>query len=120
MSTLFAKFNAAYRHQGILFMTLCPGLVDTAATNTNTCAALSPSFSLRSPLTSTAVSDEDLARLQDIQMRFETAGLNTIPMKPIESAQSCLKAIDSSSLNSGHGGSFLSYNGTKEWAKKLE
>lgn len=27
---MFAKFNAAYQDEGLLFFTICPGLVDTA------------------------------------------------------------------------------------------
>lgn len=31
LSTLFAKLGAAYEDEGVLFMSLCPGLVDTAS-----------------------------------------------------------------------------------------
>lgn len=30
LTTMFAKFNAAYQDEGLLFFTICPGLVDTA------------------------------------------------------------------------------------------
>lgn len=33
----FAKLAAAYEEQGILFMSLCPGLVDTTEGRTVTC-----------------------------------------------------------------------------------
>jgi NAD(P)-dependent dehydrogenase (short-subunit alcohol dehydrogenase family) len=31
LNMLMAKFNAAYAEEGILFMSLCPGMVDTGA-----------------------------------------------------------------------------------------
>ncbi|EHK47114.1 hypothetical protein TRIATDRAFT_272904 [Trichoderma atroviride IMI 206040] len=34
LSTMFAKFNAAYQDEELLFFTICPGLVDTAEGNT--------------------------------------------------------------------------------------
>lgn len=34
LTTLFAKFNAAYHDEELLFCTICPGLIDTAEGNT--------------------------------------------------------------------------------------
>jgi NAD(P)-dependent dehydrogenase (short-subunit alcohol dehydrogenase family) len=39
LNTLFAKLNAAYGDEGILFMSLCPGLVATAE-DEKTCKCL--------------------------------------------------------------------------------
>lgn len=42
---MFAKFNAAYQDEGLLFFTICPGLVDTAEGDA-TCMIQSPTTQL--------------------------------------------------------------------------
>ncbi|KAM0263343.1 hypothetical protein ACHAQJ_001199 [Trichoderma viride] len=96
LSTMFAKFNAAYQDEGLLFITICPGLVDTAEGNTT-------------------LSSDDLARLQEINVKFEEYAPGFKAADPITAAESCLAAIARSSLEQGYGGSFLSHNGTRKW-----
>ncbi|KAJ9132552.1 NAD(P)-binding protein [Pleurostoma richardsiae] len=96
LSTLFAKLNAAYEDQGILFISLCPGLVATAEGEK-------------------AYSDDDLARLQGINAKFEKYAPSFRAQQPTAAASSVLAAISRSSLAGGSGGSFLSHNGTKRW-----
>lgn len=45
LTTMFAKFNAAYQDEGLLFFTICPGLVDTAEGDA-TCMIQSPTAQL--------------------------------------------------------------------------
>lgn len=45
LTTMFAKFNAAYQDEGLLFFTICPGLVDTAEGDA-TCMVQSPTAQL--------------------------------------------------------------------------
>ncbi|KPM42974.1 hypothetical protein AK830_g3545 [Neonectria ditissima] len=96
LSTLFAKLNASYEDQGILFFSLCPGLVDTAEGNAD-------------------LLNEDILLLRDINAKFDLYAPGFEPSGPLESAESCLAAIGRSSIEGGHGGSFLSHNGTRRW-----
>ncbi|KAK5169680.1 uncharacterized protein LTR77_005658 [Saxophila tyrrhenica] len=96
LSTLFAKLGTAYEDEGILFMSLCPGLVDTA---------IGPP----------SLSEGDLLRFQNITARFEKYAPGFKATSPTDAAQKCLAAIERSSLQGGSGGSFLSHNGTKRW-----
>ncbi|KAK7430946.1 hypothetical protein QQZ08_002475 [Neonectria magnoliae] len=96
LSNLFAKLNASYEDQGILFFSICPGLVDTAEGNGS-------------------LSSDDLALLEKINAKFDRYAPGFKLSSPSESAASCLAAINRSSIEGGHGGSFLSHNGTKRW-----
>ncbi|KAK7985791.1 hypothetical protein PG988_003413 [Apiospora saccharicola] len=79
-SLLVAKFQASYKDQGILFFSICPGLVDTDAIRTTP-------------------SEENLARLAKIAALFQQKGVvGAPPMDPMVAAKRGLAAIDRSSL----------------------
>ncbi|RWA05878.1 hypothetical protein EKO27_g9225 [Xylaria grammica] len=96
LNMFFAKLSAAYKDQGILFMSLCPGVVNTQETEPK-------------------LSDDELKVFQVVNEKFTAYAPNFCPLQPVESAQRCLAAIDQSSLAKGHGGSFRSQNGTGRW-----
>lgn len=100
LSTVFAKLNAGYQDQGILFMSICPGVVDTDAT--------------KMPET-----DKEAARMQIALaklVKYAEEGGSTLAMvEPTVCATNCLRLIESSSLEGGHGGTFRSHNGTRRW-----
>ncbi|KAK8852252.1 NAD(P)-binding protein [Apiospora arundinis] len=96
-SLLVAKFQASYRDQGILFLSLCPGAVDTDANRPDP-------------------TEENMALLGKVGAVFQKHGISMPPpVDSMKSAKQCLAAIDRSSLETGYGGSFLSFNGTKKW-----
>ncbi|KAL6824623.1 hypothetical protein J3E69DRAFT_381500 [Trichoderma sp. SZMC 28015] len=96
LTTMFAKFNAAYQDEGLLFFTICPGLVDAAEGDAT-------------------LSSDDSLRLQAIMAKFNDYAPGFKSMDPVTAAESSLAAVARSSLETGHGGSFLSHNGTKRW-----
>ncbi|KAK4061451.1 hypothetical protein Trihar35433_9778 [Trichoderma harzianum] len=96
LTTMFAKFNAAYQDEGLLFFTICPGLVDTAEGDAT-------------------LSSDDTLRLQAIMAKFNGYAPGFKAMDPVTAAESSLAAVARSTLETGHGGSFLSHNGTKRW-----
>ncbi|KAK8097755.1 uncharacterized protein PG998_013241 [Apiospora kogelbergensis] len=101
-SLLVAKFQAGYGDQGILFFSICPGLVDTDATRA------SPT-------------EENLARLAKIAALFQEKGVvGGPPMDPMVAARRSLAAIDRLSLEGGYGGSLLSHNGTRRWMEPAQ
>jgi len=110
---MFAKLGVAYEDQGILFISLCPGLVDTAEDG-QICEYRSLSID-RVNCSLVIVSSDDLARLQAINLKFESYAPGFTASEPKASAESCLLAINRSSLEEGYGGSFLSHNGTRRW-----
>ncbi|KAJ5116672.1 hypothetical protein N7456_001020 [Penicillium angulare] len=96
LTTLMAKFAAAYVDQGILFASICPGRVDTAEPGTS-------------------LSSDDITRLEKYGPKFESYSPGFKAMAPEEAARSVMAAIERSSLAEGYSGSFLSHNGTKRW-----
>ncbi|KAK2760404.1 hypothetical protein FQN54_002474 [Arachnomyces sp. PD_36] len=95
LSALVAKFHAAYADTGILFISLCPGLVDTAQRE---------------------LSQKELQGIQEMAKLFaEYAPDFKGAFTADESAYNVLEAISRSSLKGGHGGTFLSHNGTRRW-----
>ncbi|KAK5046285.1 hypothetical protein LTR84_008428 [Exophiala bonariae] len=80
------KYNAKYKDQGILFFAVSPGIVNTGNDNSKI--------------------------VKDLQVAFpDWKG----PLTPTESADLVLKVLYDSSLEKGHGGSFLSHWGNKQW-----
>ncbi|PYI17217.1 NAD(P)-binding protein [Aspergillus japonicus CBS 114.51] len=99
LNVLIAKLNAAYAGEGILFMSICPGRVDTLE---------GPMPELQEPI---------LSRVKGIEAKFEAyIGAKVVPMRPEDAAKSVLAAVDRQSLAGGFGGSFWSHNGTKRWS----
>jgi hypothetical protein len=63
-----------------------------------------------------SVSPEDQTRLEDVVARFmKYAVPGYHAATPEEAAGYVLKAVDRSTIEGGHGGTLLSYNGTKRW-----
>ncbi|KAF4541558.1 uncharacterized protein LTHEOB_8553 [Lasiodiplodia theobromae] len=94
---MFAKLAAAYEEQGILFMSLCPGLVDTTEGRTVT------------------LPSEDLERQRMIGAKMEKYAPGFTAADPLSAAERCLTAIERSTLDDGYSGSFQSHNGTRKW-----
>lgn len=61
------------------------------------------------------VSSDDSLRLQAIMAKFNDYAPGFKAMDPVTAAESSLAAVARSSLETGHGGSFLSHNGAKRW-----
>ncbi|KAK7704791.1 hypothetical protein SLS57_010322 [Botryosphaeria dothidea] len=97
LSTMVAKLGAEHEEQGILFMSLCPGLVDTTEGRSIT------------------LPSDDLARQERINARVSKYAPGFQASDPVPAADNCLTAIERSTLKGGFGGSFLSHNGTKKW-----
>ncbi|KAL2827748.1 NAD(P)-binding protein [Aspergillus cavernicola] len=98
LNVLMAKLNASYADSGILFMSLCPGRVDTLEGDIP------------------ELTQADLTRLQGILAKFqENADGKYVASAPEDGARNVLAAIDRQSLAGGFGGSFLSHNGTTKW-----
>ncbi|KAH9991512.1 NAD(P)-binding protein [Xylariaceae sp. FL0662B] len=92
-----AKFHAEYEKEGILFMTISPGMVDTQQ------SVDEPTEEARKGFMRLA------AQFASYAPHF--AG----PISAEESVKSVLSVIQSASLKRGFGGSFVSHHGNKQW-----
>ncbi|WYZ35708.1 hypothetical protein EsH8_X_000355 [Colletotrichum jinshuiense] len=90
-----SKFHARYAEDGILFLGVSPGLVDTGHNDNLT--------------------EDQVRSLQRTSAQFNAYAPGAKPVTPEESVTDVLKVIYNSSLENGHGGAFISHLGTKRW-----
>jgi NAD(P)-dependent dehydrogenase (short-subunit alcohol dehydrogenase family) len=92
-----AKFDAQYRKEGILFLSISPGLVDTDAN-------------------ATPASPEELKAQESMVRAFvEYAPDFKGPISVDESNKAVLSVIENASIEKGSGGAFISHKGNKQW-----
>jgi NAD(P)-dependent dehydrogenase (short-subunit alcohol dehydrogenase family) len=96
MNMINAKFSAQYKSQGVLFLSLAPGMVEVGQ------------FANVDPA--------KLSSLQGMVAKFkEYAPHFTGPITPEESIKLMLGVIESSSVENGRGGAFISQLGNRQW-----
>ena len=95
---LIAKYQAAYLDQGVLFLSISPGVV---ATNEN-------SEQQQQQQLPKAVQDM-FRKFMEYEPKFQG------PMKPEESVKLVLKVVEEKSLEKGDGGETFSHWGNKRW-----
>lgn len=92
-----AKFSSIYNKEGILFMSISPGLVDTADKNVQ-------------------LTEVELKGLQSMVTKFQKAAPDWKgALTPEESVKAVLSVIYESSVEKGDGGSLVSHHGNQEW-----
>lgn len=93
-NVMVAKYNAVYKDQGVLFLAISPGFVDTGN--------IKPQDPNEPP--------------NPMVLKFlEYAPHFRGPITPEESIGHCLKVIESKSVANGDGGAFVSHFGNKQW-----
>ncbi|KAI0809492.1 NAD(P)-binding protein [Xylaria sp. FL0064] len=96
LTAIVAKFSAQYARQGVLFMSICPGLIDTQTLDDTT----------------DAQKQRYAEWFQSVQRYApHCTGPNTVKT----SVENVLAVINKSSVENGDGGSFVSQFGTKQW-----
>ncbi|KAI8937031.1 hypothetical protein NX059_006251 [Plenodomus lindquistii] len=96
MNMAVAKFGAEYAKDGVLFMSVCPGVVDTGLYN-------------------------DLTEKQQQQLAVQGAKFQRYaphfagPATPEDAVKDVLSVIEKASLANGDSGNFISHLGTKQW-----
>ncbi|KAI2631370.1 NAD(P)-binding protein [Hypomontagnella submonticulosa] len=99
LNVAVAKFHAEFCHEGILFMSISPGVVDTAVNNDTS-----------------KLTEKELQSLTKMMTSFgKYAPHFKGPMKPEESVKAVMNVINNASVERGDGGSFISHLGTKQW-----
>ncbi|RSL51882.1 hypothetical protein CEP54_011183 [Fusarium duplospermum] len=91
-----AKFDAQYRKDGVLFMAVSPGMVDTGHYDEAT--------------------EEQTQKAGEMLKQFQSyAPSFTKPITPQESVTAVLSVMHKASIEAGNGGSFVSHFGNKQW-----
>ncbi|KAF7559190.1 hypothetical protein G7046_g4957 [Stylonectria norvegica] len=96
LNMVVAKFSAEYKEQGVLFLAVSPGVVETGGY-----ANMTPEQGLKA---------------QKMFGKFAAYAPDFAgPISPEESAKLVLSVIEKSSIENGNGGDFLSHKGDKSW-----
>ncbi|WAO82895.1 Hypothetical protein NCS54_00006900 [Fusarium falciforme] len=91
-----SKFDAQYRKEGVLFMAISPGMVDTGHYDD--------------------ASEEQAQKAGEMLKQFQSyAPSFTKPITPEESVTAVLSVLHKASIEAGNGGSFVSHFGNKQW-----
>jgi NAD(P)-dependent dehydrogenase (short-subunit alcohol dehydrogenase family) len=97
-NAVIAKLSAEYRKDGLLLMSISPGVVDTGHFNP------------------AALSEKELQSVMGLQGKFANYAPHFKgPITPEESVKAILSVIDKSSIENGDGGAFISHLGSKQW-----
>jgi len=97
-NAVVSKFSAEYAKDGVLFMSISPGVVETGQFN--------PAEMTEKDLQSASAV---IAKFQKYAPHFQG------PMAPEASVKHVISVYEKASLANGDGGSFVSHLGTKQW-----
>ncbi|UKZ78450.1 hypothetical protein TrVFT333_006190 [Trichoderma virens FT-333] len=96
MNTAIGKFHAQYKKDGVLFMSISPGVVDTGHYKNAT--------------------PEQMAKVGGMFQNFVTYNPDFKgPASPEASVKDVISVWENASIEAGSGGSFVSHHGNKKW-----
>ncbi|RDW83480.1 hypothetical protein BP5796_04971 [Coleophoma crateriformis] len=96
MNAAVAKFSAQYKKDGVLFLSVCPGLVNTGQYDNMT--------------------PEEQGYAGALMAKFQAYAPHFAGPATTESAvKDVLSVLDNASINSGEAGAYVSHYGNKQW-----
>jgi NAD(P)-dependent dehydrogenase (short-subunit alcohol dehydrogenase family) len=113
MNAAVAKFSAQYAKNGVLFMSICPGAVNTGHNSSRefpvtTCGDVKSDRWI--------VTEEQMPKVKAIFGKFHSYAPNfTGESEPELAIKDVISVIEKSSVVAGDGGSFVSHFGNKQW-----
>jgi len=119
-----AKFSAQYAKDGVLFMTIAPGVVDTGGfafgkscfISHLTCSSFHSHPSPELELTETVTSDEQKQAVAEMFGKFQKYAPNFAGPSTAEVAVGqMISVMEKSSVEAGNGGTSVSQFGNKQW-----
>jgi NAD(P)-dependent dehydrogenase (short-subunit alcohol dehydrogenase family) len=114
VSMAVAKFSAEYAKDGVLFLSISPGVVGTDVYADRKSSLLLKTDGMRK-LMEQIVSEEDQQKLGIMSQKFaEYAPDFKGPITPEESVKAVLSVVEASSVANGDGGAFYSHLGKGE------
>lgn len=111
LNMVIAKFSAEFREQGVLFLAISPGVVDTGFSREySTCPCACERI-----LTFLAAPDaqEAMAALGGVLMAYEPSWKG--PIQPEESVRQVLAVVEKNNVDGGNAGALLSHLGNQRW-----
>ncbi|KAI0547715.1 hypothetical protein F4679DRAFT_553144 [Xylaria curta] len=96
LNMMTAKFSAQYKKEGILFMNVCPGIVDVGHSLNATPAQMASLMTM-------------MAKFQTYAPHFKG------PATPEESVRDVISVWERASIEKGDAGHFVSHLGNKQW-----
>lgn len=124
-NVVVAKFHAEYAKDGVLFMSISPGFVDTGHLDTTKCKpggrlTFNSCFACITAVELTwawrTVTEEQQKGLASMAAQFQKYAPHFKgPITPEESVKQVISVYEKASLANGDGGSFVSHFGTKQW-----
>lgn len=115
MNVAVAKFSAEYSKDGVLFLSISPGLVDTSETARKWIPSLQSIRTTRSSDHLAATEDRIKGGQQMMAQFAEYAPHFKGPTTAESSVKNVLSVINQKSVEAGDGGSFVSHFGNKQW-----
>lgn len=115
LNAAVAKFSAQYAKDGVLFMSICPGMVDTGHfANGMFDFVLTFCWTWQSDLL--LATEEQLKGLAGMLGAFARYAPNFKGPSPPETAvQDVLSVMEKASVKGGDGGTFVSHYGNQQW-----
>ncbi|RWQ94613.1 hypothetical protein C8Q69DRAFT_499361 [Paecilomyces variotii] len=97
VNVAMAKYNAVFKQEGILFLSISPGMVATERATEE-------------------VSEEEKEGFGNLAAKFAAYAPDfKRPLTPEESVKAVLSVVEKASVQGGYGGQFISHLGTKKW-----
>ncbi|KEF51701.1 uncharacterized protein A1O9_12336 [Exophiala aquamarina CBS 119918] len=97
-NVVVAKFGAEYAKEGVLFMSICPGVVDTGHFDPE------------------KLSEKELQSTLELAGKFKRYAPHFEgPATPEASVKAIISVFEKSSIAKGDSGAFISHLGTKQW-----
>lgn len=110
-----AKLGAEYHTQGVLFLGICPGMVDTNMNDYSESTDVLTQFP-GSMLNMQSATEEQQKRGLALFQKFQEYEPSFKgPDTPEDSIKAVLSVIEKSSVEGGQSGGYLSHFGTKRW-----
>jgi NAD(P)-dependent dehydrogenase (short-subunit alcohol dehydrogenase family) len=115
MNMATAKFQAEYEKDGVLFMGISPGVVDTGNMGIRMFTFITRAR-CDCVLTKGIATEEDMKKLAIMGQKYvKYAPHFTGPIQPEESVKAVMDVIEKASLANGDAGAFVSHFGNKQW-----
>ncbi|EEY19359.1 conserved hypothetical protein [Verticillium alfalfae VaMs.102] len=111
LNVAVSKFHAQYAEQGVLFMGICPGTVETG--HFDDCKSWYQYVSAST--NGRLVSEEAQDGAKKMAEKLNKYAPGTQPKTPDAAVVKILEVVYGSSLENGRGGAYISHLGTKRW-----
>lgn len=113
MNVAVAKFSAQYAKDGVLFMSICPGAVETGQDNSGESDSTACEDAKSDRRTAT---EEQMGKAMAMFGKFKAYAPHFTGRDTPESAvKAVISVFEKASVASGDGGSFVSHLGNKQW-----